>query len=201
MEIIFTICSKEYERKDFIKVVEMVAIPHKGSSVDVGDREPKEDGFDIVFRRVSSLMFYPTGVEIHLETEDTDTTDFLERQGWKHTVGSEDTNKALGLLGDEMLPKGWSVNKPQSPVNDVLNKEMQVLVGIASEMNLGELDFQLLSQVDKEVKETFEETGLELPQEKHARLVLEFYAMAIEHNQQGLSLQDRVAALKKLAEG
>jgi len=82
-----------------------------------------------------------------------------------------------------------------------MNKEMQVLVGIASEMNLGELDFQLLSQIDKEIKETCEETGFKISQEKHAHLVLDFYILALEHNKQGLSLQERVAALKKIAEG
>ncbi len=103
----FSIRSYEVDGKGFIKVVDMVAIPHEGSLVDVGDREPKGNDFDIVFRIVENFIYYPTGIDIKLKETATDTTDFLERNGWKYTVGGDNENKAMGFLGDEMLPKGW----------------------------------------------------------------------------------------------
>jgi len=179
MKVLFSVSSNESEKTDFVKAMNMVALPQKDSLVDVGDRNLEGQ----VLRLVKVLFFTPDRVEVNLETQDTDTIDFLKRQGWKPAS----RGIAEKVLNNCPSRREW--------------RALQALIMKADERNLGDLDYQLLSQVMREAEEVCNEHKIPLTQMKRIDLVLDFYILALEHNKQGLSLQERVAALKKIAEG
>ncbi len=60
------------------------------------------------------------------------------------------------------------------------------------------IQWDLLEGVVKEVLETCDELGIASSAEKKAALIVEFYKLSLEYNEQGLSLKERVLALAKL---